>query len=155
MKLSTHFMLAEFTQSDTAQRLGIDNSLPPELLPMAILTAQMMERVRAALRAVAVRDIPIDVTSAYRCGALNEAIGSTGKDHPQMLAVDFKAPAFGTPLAVCKVLLPQMDALGIGQLIYEHTWVHVSSRTPAKLVNRVLTLQGYGAYAAGLVEKQK
>ena len=37
-------MLAEFTASDTALRLGIDNSLPPELLPMAILTAQMMER---------------------------------------------------------------------------------------------------------------
>lgn len=153
MKLSTHFMLAEFTESDTARRLGIDNSLPDELMAQAILTAQMMERVRAALSERAAQPVPVLVTSAYRCGALNEAIGSTGKDHPLMAAVDFKAPAFGTPLAVCKLLLPQMDALGIGQLIYEHTWVHVSSRTPEKLINRVLTLQGFGGYAAGIVEK--
>lgn len=153
MKLSTHFMLAEFTASDTALRLGIDNSLPPELLPMAILTAQMMERVRDALCYRANAEVPILVSSAYRCMALNKAIGSTGKDHPLMLAVDFKAPKFGTPLAVCKVLVPQMDALGIGQLIYEHTWVHVSRRKPEKLINRVLTLQGRGGYAAGIVEE--
>jgi zinc D-Ala-D-Ala carboxypeptidase len=152
VKLSTHFMLSEFTESDTARRLGIDNSLPDALLPMAMATAQMMERVRRALCYRADAEIPILVTSGYRCEALNRAIGSTGRDHPLMLAVDFKAPVFGTPLQVCKALLPQMDALGIGQLIYEHTWVHVSSRKPEKTINRVLTLQGRAGYAAGIVE---
>ena len=153
MKLTPHFTVKEFTASDTAARLDIDNSLPAALLPQANLTAQMMERIRAFLSARADHDVPVSPSSGYRCLALNRAIGSgDGSDHPKMMAVDFRAPAFGSPLVICRALAPEMDRLGLGQLIYEHTWVHVSSRIPDKAINRVLTIQGPKRYAAGILE---
>lgn len=153
MKLTQHFTVEEFTASSTAARLGIDNSLPATMLPQAQATAEMMERIRSFLSERAGEDIPVSPSSGYRCPALNRAIGSSDtSDHPKMMAVDFRAPKFGSPLAVCRALVPHMTELGIGQLIYEHTWVHVSSRAPDKAINRVLTVQGPKKYAAGIVE---
>ncbi len=149
MQLSTHFTLAEFTASDTAIRLGIDNTLPPELMQRAVDTANMMERIRAELCRQAGRDIAINVTSAYRCLRLNRAIGSRDtSDHPRMLAVDWRAPAFGTPYDICQALKGRVDALQIGQLIHEFgTWVHTSSRMADKPVNRVITVTRFGTFA--------
>lgn len=152
MKLSEHFYLSEFTASGDAARLGIDNSLPAGLLPSAKATAEMMERIRDYLCLRANHEVPILPSSGYRCLALNRALGSgDGSDHIKMLAVDFRAPEFGSPLAICRALVPQMSIIGIGQLIYEHTWVHVSSRTPDKAINRVLTVQGRNQYVPGIV----
>ena len=145
MNLSEHLTLAEFTRSDTATRLGIDNNLPLQLMDAAKATAAMLERVRAVL------DVPILVSSGYRCPALNAAIGSgPGSDHLKAAALDFRAPGFGSPLEICKALQPRMQALGIGQMIFEHTWVHISTRPPASPVNAVLTLAGAG-YVPGIV----
>lgn len=151
MKLTPHFTLAEFTASAKAQSLGIDNSLPDELLPAARITAAMLERIRDYLSRLAGREIPVLVSSAYRCQALNRAVGSKGtSDHPIMKAVDWSAPAFGTPYEVCKALAPQVNALGIGQLIYERPvpgkrWVHTSTRKPDRPANRVITIGPTGA----------
>lgn len=141
MKLTPNFTLEEFTASDTAARRRIDNSLPDGLLNTAAITAEMMERIRAALG-----DKPIQVTSAYRCQELNRAIGSgDGSDHPKAMAVDFKCPDFGTPFAVATFLASQVDQLGIGQLIAEFgSWVHVSTRKPALAANRVITIDSGG-----------
>jgi hypothetical protein len=146
MQLSKHFSLAEFTASDKARDLGIDNSLPAELLEAAIETAAMHERIRAYLSTLAGHPVPIIVTSGYRCLALNRAIGSKDtSDHPRMLAVDWKAPAFGTPYRVCKALAPEAASLGIGQLIHEFgAWIHTSRGTPARPANRVITISNAG-----------
>lgn len=140
MKLSQHFTMAEFTASDTAARKGIDNSLPEALLPNALEAAEMMEKIRSVLGGK-----PIIITSGYRSAVLNAAIGSSNaSDHPKACAVDFKCPDFGTPYEVAKHLSTKIDSLGIGQLIYEHTWIHVSTRTQGKIINRVMTLRGAG-----------
>lgn len=145
MNLSPHFTLQEFTASDTAARRGFDNSLPTELIGSARVTAEMMEKIRAHLGGV-----PIHITSGYRCPDLNRAVGSSGtSDHLKAAACDFRAPAFGTPLDICRSLVPMMSVLGIGQIIYEFTWVHVSTRTPDKIINRVLTVNGKG-YVPGI-----
>lgn len=145
MKLSAHFTLDEFTASETAERRRLDNSLPPELLMTAQNTAEMMEKIRIALG-----DNPITVTSGYRSPEVNRAIGSgDSSDHIKAMAVDFKCPAYGTPKAVALHLADKIDSLGIGQIIYEHTWVHVSTRRPSKDVNRVLTMNG-GNYSVGI-----
>jgi zinc D-Ala-D-Ala carboxypeptidase len=66
-------------------------------------------------------------------------------DHLRAMAADFKAPAFGTPLEVCRALEPHLDELGIGQLIHEFgTWVHASTRRPDREVNRILTISHAG-----------
>ena len=145
MNISEHFTLQEFTASDTAERRGFDNGLPIELLKNARQTAEMMEKIRSHLGGV-----PVIITSGYRCPDLNRAVGSSGtSDHLQANACDFRAPAFGTPLDICKALVPHMSLLGIGQIIYEFTWVHVSTKTPEKAVNRVLTVNGKG-YVPGI-----
>lgn len=152
MNLSTHFTLDEFIQSDTAERMGINNSLPPELGDNAIGTAAMLERIRAYLVEKSGRNIPIIITSGYRCPQLNRAIGSGDtSDHRKAMAADFRAPEFGTPLEVCKALAPVVSVLGVGQIIYEHSWVHVSTRIPDKLINRIITVSGRD-YIPGIVE---
>jgi uncharacterized protein YcbK (DUF882 family) len=144
-RLSPHLTLNEFTHSDTATRLGIDNSLPENLLQAAMLTGVMLERVRDVL------GTPMLISSGYRCPELNKAIGSgPSSDHPKAAALDFKAPRFGSPLVICQALLPHMQQLGIGQMIYEHSWVHISTRAPINPVNVALTLSGSG-YVVGIV----
>lgn len=146
MKLTPHFSLEEFTRSDTALRLGIDNRLPPQLIRAAQETAHMMERIRAYLCDRAGCDIPIVVTSGYRCAALNHAVGSkTSSDHVRMLAVDFKAPDFGSAYAVAESLRPAVHGLQIGQLINEFgSWVHVSTRITDLTINRIITITSQG-----------
>lgn len=146
MNLTPHFTVEEFTASDTARRLGIDNSLPATLLVAATNTSQMLEQIRDQLVHRARRDIPILITSGYRCAALNTAIGSSsGSDHIRGMAADFKAPAFGTPYDIACALAPLVTELGIGQLIYEFgTWVHVSTRRPEKELNRIITISQSG-----------
>jgi zinc D-Ala-D-Ala carboxypeptidase len=146
MNLSPHFTLAEFTDSDTAARRGIDNGLPASLMPNAMGTAGMLERIRTMLCELAGREVPIIITSGYRCPALNAAIGSNPtSDHPRAMAADWRAPAFGTPYAICKALAPHIDSLAVGQMIHEFgNWVHTSTREPALQRNRIITITTRG-----------
>ena len=141
--MTPHFSLEEFTQSDTAARLNIDNRLPDELRENALKTLQMMERIRFHI------DAPINITSGYRCKALNQAIGSkSGSDHTLSFAVDFKAPKAGTPYEIAKDLAGVIDVLGIGQLIFEFSsWCHVSLARPDKTINRIITIDKTGTRA--------
>ena len=149
MNLSTHFTVDEFVQSDTALRLGIHNDLPIIYYPAATETAAMLERIRAYLSERHAAPVPMSITSGYRCLALNRAIGSADtSDHIKALAADFKAPVFGTPYEVSKLLSDAVDFLRIGQLILEFdTWVHVSTRIPDKVMNRVITIDKNGTRA--------
>jgi zinc D-Ala-D-Ala carboxypeptidase len=153
MKLSAHFDLEEFTCSDTAARMCINNDLPIELLAEAKKTADMMEAIRAYLSDRLQKPCPVIITSAYRCPQLNKAIGSSEtSDHIKMMACDFKAPAFGSPYDICRELAPAMSMLGIGQIIYEfESWIHVSTRIPDKVINRIITINKDGTHA-GIVE---
>jgi hypothetical protein len=145
MNLTEHFTLEAFTSSDTALRLGIDNTLPADLMDTAVATCMMAERIRDALSQIAGHPVPILPSSGYRCLALNRAIGSDDtSDHIRAMAMDFKAPTFGTPYQIAETLAGLVDDLHIGQLIYEHTWVHTSVRLPLKQINRILTLRGKG-----------
>lgn len=152
MDLSEHFTLEEATISQTAARQGIDNSHPSQLvIDAAIKTATRLEKVRAGLGS------SIHVTSWIRSPALNAAIGSkTTSQHLKGEAVDFICPAYGDPLAVCKLLVANADLVRYDQLILEHTWVHISWNSIPNAVQRgqVLSLIQDGAYAIGLTDKQ-
>lgn len=142
-QLTPHFSLAELTRSATADRLGIDNTPTPEALARLQLTAEMLERIRSTL------NVPITVTSGYRCRQLNQAVGGvTSSDHILGQAADFVAPRAGTPYEIARALAPLVSVLGIGQLIYEHfgirAWVHVSTALPARPAKRVITVTAEG-----------
>jgi zinc D-Ala-D-Ala carboxypeptidase len=144
--MSRYFKLSEFTRSDTAARKGIDNALPDSLLLAGLDTLDMLERIRGRLSLLAGRDVPVNISSGYRCPTLNSIIGSNpNSDHPKASAADFTAPAFGSPLEICKTLAPMVDELRIGQLIHEFSaWVHVSTRYPMLPINRILTISRAG-----------
>ena len=144
MQLTPHFTLAELTASSTAQRLGIDNTPAPELVPRLVLTAEMLERIRSTL------GVPVTVTSGYRNRHVNAAVGGvTSSDHTQGHAADIVAPSYGTPTQIARCLAPLVSVLGIGQIILEGVkgkqWVHVSTRVPDKPANRVITITDKGA----------
>lgn len=155
MNLSAHFTMAEFVASDTALRRKINNDLPIELYDNAKATADMLERIRAYLGDKAGKAIPIIITSGWRCPELNRTIGSgDSSDHRKAMAADFRAPAFGDPVEVCKALAPAVSVLGIGQLILEFGktgWVHVSTHPSDKIINRIITISAAGTQA-GIVE---
>lgn len=145
-----HFTLEEFVASSTAAARRIDNALPARLRPMALRTFEMLERIRAYLSYLAGHDVPMHISSGYRCADLNAAVGgSRSSDHVFALAADWTAPAFGTPLEICRALVPKVDFLGIGQLINEAVggaaWVHTSTGHPLQIANRVITITNAGA----------
>ena len=147
MNLSPHFTLAEYTASETAARLDIDNTPPPELMGNLKRMAGVMEEIREILGK------PIKINSGYRCLDLNRVLRSKDSSaHVLGLATDFICPAYGVPYDVCKAIEPHMQRLGIDQLIYEHTWVHVGLRA-AEARHQVMTLAPGNTYVAGIVLK--
>lgn len=143
MQLTKHFTLAELTASNTAQRLGLNNTAPPEIVPRLTRTAEMLERIRSTL------NVPVIVTSGYRAPAVNRAVGGvTSSDHTQGHAADIVAPGYGTATQIARTLAPLVSVLGIGQIILEGVkgkqWVHVSTRVPDRPANRVITITDKG-----------
>jgi zinc D-Ala-D-Ala carboxypeptidase len=120
--LTEHFLLAEFTRSDTAQAQGIDNTPDETELAEIQATAELLEAIRALLGGH-----PVTISSGFRCPSLNAAVGGASDSaHLYGAAADFEVPEFGTPLEICKALEPRLGELQIDQLIHENdSWVHV------------------------------
>ena len=123
IQLSEHFWLSEFTVSQRATRLGIDNQPSKEILQNLVFTANKMEVVRELLGGH-----PITPSSVYRSPELNEKTpgSSPNSAHMTGFAVDFACPRFGTPREVWDYLAFSLD-LDFDQLILEFNgWVHIS-----------------------------
>lgn len=90
MKLSKYFSLEEFTRSDTARKLGIDNTPTPEhIANMSDFAVNLLDPLREAWGS------PLIITSGYRGFYLNKAVnGSTSSAHCYGLAADL-IPANG------------------------------------------------------------
>lgn len=149
-KLSPRFSFAEAIASQEAARRGIDNTPPTSIIAIMRQTAMEMECVRALL------GVPVHVNSWYRSPELNAAIGSKPtSQHLKGEAVDFIAPDFGTPLAICKLIIKHKDTIPFDQLILEHSWVHISfAISSGKPRNQVLSLLATGGYSTGLTDNK-
>ena len=119
MKLSPNFTLEELTQSETANRKGLDNTPTEEVKANLVRLARFLEEVRRLLGR------PIMVNSAYRSPAVNTAIGSKPtSQHCMGCAADIKVPGL-TPDNIVKELIK--TNLEYDQLIREFdSWVHIS-----------------------------
>lgn len=119
MKLTENFSLEEFTQSDTAMRLGIRNIAYPKVMANLKTLAEGLEQVRKLL------GYPIFINSGYRSLELNRAVGgSSNSAHVQGYAADFTCRKFGTPDEIVKLL--KNSGLKYDQIIAEGTWTHIS-----------------------------
>ena len=125
MQLSTNFRLSEFTRSDTAKRLGIENecSSVEQVLNLAYLCHMVLQPLRDKFG-------PIRITSGYRCPELNGAVGgASNSQHMRGEAADIHLPSVDKGLEYLAFLktLPAVD-----ELIWERKvnvcWIHVSAR---------------------------
>ena len=120
MKLSKHFTLEEFIFSQTAARMGIDNSPSPKEIAELKKTAAQMEEVRLVCGSR-----PTFVSSGFRCLKLNRALGSSDfSAHTKWQAIDFKVSGLTVQQTIN--LIKKSD-IKYDQLINEYgRWVHIS-----------------------------
>ena len=87
MKLSKNFTLQELIKSNTALRLGIDNTPSKEgVMKLTILATSVLQVIRDRIG-------PLRITSGYRSPELNTAIGGAKKpisQHTKCEAVDIQ-----------------------------------------------------------------
>jgi zinc D-Ala-D-Ala carboxypeptidase len=148
MSLSDHFSLMEMTKSQTAERLGIDNTPSDEITGLLEgMCASVLEPIRAHF------GVPFSPSSGYRSEALNKAIGgSPTSAHCAGLAVDIEVPG------VSNIDLARwvQNNLVFDQLILEcwtgepgSGWVHVGNDL-LEPRRQVLTFQRGKGYMNGL-----
>lgn len=153
MNLSANFTLKELTKSDTATRLGLDNTPDDAALEnLKTLCEKVLQPVRDHFGK------SVTVNSAYRSPESNAAVGgSKTSDHCKGMAADIEIPG------VANAELAQwiMDNLKYTQLILEFYtpgipdsgWVHISF-DPSNLKCQELTatkVAGKTTYLNGLV----
>lgn len=120
-RLTPHFTLEELTHSDTAARLGIDNTPHEEAVKNLQILAEGLELVRTKLDGNAMR-----VSSGFRSLELNRALRSKDTSrHIMGLAADFSCPSYGTINDVMHAI--SESSIEYDQLIMEfNSWIHIS-----------------------------
>jgi hypothetical protein len=152
MNLSANFTLKELTKSDTATRLGLDNTPDDEALEnLKTLCEMVLQPVREHFGK------SVTVNSGYRSPESNAAVGgSKTSDHCKGQAADIEIDGLPNPELAQWI----MDNLDYTQLILEFYtqgqpnsgWVHVSY-DPNNLKKQELTavkVAGKTQYLQGL-----
>tara|TARA_R100000149_G_scaffold24866_1_gene9276 strand:- start:731 stop:1186 length:456 start_codon:yes stop_codon:yes gene_type:complete len=149
MQLTKHFSLQEFTKSQTAERMGIDNTPPEDIIPkLSFIATQILEPLREKI------DKPIIITSGYRCPELSKAIGSSeNSQHCKGEAVDIEAFGMST-LNLAEMIINHFE---FDQVILEcyqkgdlnSGWVHCSLKSGENR-KEVLTYSKAKGYEKGL-----
>jgi uncharacterized protein YcbK (DUF882 family) len=140
--LSAHFSLEELTHTDHREIDNIPNAAEVDNLKRL---AAFLEQVKTALG-----DKPVMINSAFRCKALNDAVGSKdSSQHRVGCAADIRVPGM-TPDEVVKAIIAA--GLGYDQIIREFDrWTHISvPNTPGSTPRRqalIIDKQGTRPYA--------
>lgn len=153
MKLSTNFNLAEFTKSQAALRLGLDNApTPDDIRALQNLCTYVLQPVRNYFG-------PVVINSGFRSPELNKAIGgSTTSQHCFGQAADFECLKYSNAEVAAWV----SRYLSFDQLILEFYtpgdpssgWIHVSYKNEQINRKSVLTAtkeNGKTVYTSGLL----
>lgn len=138
MKLSENFSLAEFTKSQAALRLGLDNSpSPQDIEALEKLCINVLQPIREYFG-------PVVINSGYRSPDLNNAIGgSATSQHCYGQAADIECPGHSNYDVAAWI----SKNLPFDQLILEFYtpgdpssgWIHVSWKHEQQNRARVLT----------------
>lgn len=118
--LSENFTYKEFEESETADKLGIDNTIKRDLIRNNIkeLVFHILQPLRDKF------DVPIHINSGYRCLKLNTAIGGVpSSQHVMGQAADIIVEG-KKPIEVAKMIVEM--GLPYDQLGLYGTFVHVS-----------------------------
>ena len=123
-QLSPHFSFEELTITNRKDLLATNRRLALDHIDeLALLANYILEPARIAL------NIPLTITSAYRCAQLNAAVGGAAKSqHLYGQAADFVPE--GLALRQAFDILRSAEYIRYGQLIYEGKWIHISIGAP-------------------------
>ena len=118
-QISKNFALSEFIESDTADRLGIDNTPSEQAVEnITLLCTKLLQPLRSLYGK------PMHINSGYRCEELNKAVGGVESSyHRQGLAADVRCE---NPKALLSCLLS--SGLMFDQAILYPTFLHLSYR---------------------------
>ena len=136
MRLTEHFTLQELTVSQTAARLGIDNTPDAEGTEnLRALCEQILEPIRVHF------DAAVLVSSGYRGPEVNAAVGgSTKSQHMKGEAADFTVDGYSVDEMF--EWLIEYSNLPFDQVIHEFgSWIHISYRRDGE--NRGMALRAY------------
>ncbi|MBL4860734.1 MAG: hypothetical protein JKX96_07740 [Acinetobacter sp.] len=149
MNISDNFTRAEAEKSQTARRLGINNTIPDLLLKNVIAVAEnVLEPVRLKY------GVPFSPSSWYRSEGLCLAIGSKKtSQHAKGEAVDFEVPGISN-MEVAEFIAFDIE---FDQLILEYYdgvnpnsgWIHVSYKADGSNRGEILRFNGHN-YKRGL-----
>lgn len=117
MNITYNFTLEEFEKSETAEKKGIDNTMPALYFRnVERLCNMVLEPIRKHL------GCPIFITSGYRCSALNDAInGARNSQHMTGQAADITCYRFNELKSIFLNKYIQFD-----QAIIYKDFIHVS-----------------------------
>jgi hypothetical protein len=118
-QLTANFALEEFTQSDTAIRMGVTNAPGAEQRAnLERLTSRLLQPLREAAGTA------LNINSGFRCAALNKAVGGQPtSQHTFGEAADVSGIAPKTLLNILK-----QTGLDFDQAIVYPTFLHLSYR---------------------------
>jgi hypothetical protein len=147
MQISEHISYREATESETADKLGVKNDPPDEILEvMKVTAAKMFEPLRRFWKCM------IAITSFYRSPEVNAALSkdktvkaSKNSQHMSGEAMDIDAQVYGN-ISNRQVFEYLRDNTIFDQLIWERgddnepDWVHVSYKQGA---NRMQVRRSY------------
>lgn len=140
-RISKYVSYNEAVKSQTAERLGIDNTPnEQEIKNMQFIGTRIFDKVRLFVGGF------LFVSSFFRCKLLNMAIGgSKTSQHCEGLAIDIDADVYQTNGKTNKdIFYFILENLEFDQLIWEFgtdknpAWVHVSIRPDGKNRKQVL-----------------
>ena len=136
----SYFTIKELTNSQTAKKLGIDNTPTPEIRVKLNTLISALDKIRDQYGK------PITVTSGYRCPALNKAVGGAVNPDGTPKSQHCKGEAadlIGENKTETKKIFDIAKELGnYDQLLFEtnssgSVWVHISYKASGnrKIIN--------------------
>lgn len=150
MRLSPNFMLSEFTRSNTAERLNLDNTPTEEHIEnLKLLCYHVLQKVRNHYGK------PVIVTSGYRSPAVNRAVGgSATSQHSNGEAADISiSGVLAYDLASwirSNLLFDQLILEGFNIRVPGSGWVHVSYKLNNNRKQVLTSIPNGGGYKPGL-----
>ena len=136
--MAQYFTPYEFTKSETAVKLNIDNTPNEQEMENIIQTMRLMDKIRGKWTDYCSENCytkpQIIITSGFRCEALNTALnGSKTSYHRYGLAADFEAKN-GQNKALFEMVVDMIEKgeIVVSQLIWENgndnnpDWIHIA-----------------------------
>lgn len=150
--IGNHFAIAQVNHSDWAERHGVANVIPNELLPNAQRLAEVLDFIWDNVR-------PFGINSWYRCPKVNDGVG--GSKNPPSAHIDGRAADLRFTLNEGETLKEIFDKIKVSGVVFDKliierdkagsTWIHVQIHKQGGTA-RMIALQAEYNHKLGKME---